>query len=73
MNNLETSNNSKQPASIVEGKWIEGKYGNYDHTTCSVCGKHALLDAKYDRPYSSPFCPHCGAKMTNHDDFPMGE
>ena len=44
---------------VRHGKWIRGNYvcGEYEFK-CSVCGK-----TEWHTSYSTPFCPHCGARM----------
>ena len=44
--------------SIRHGKWIRDEFG----TRCSNCGLYAYRD-KFDKPWESPYCPNCGAKM----------
>lgn len=43
---------------VVRGRWEpdRGWFG------CSCCGGSPIID-KYDEPYLSDFCPHCGADM----------
>ena len=45
-----------------KGHWIKDEFG----TRCDCCGKYAYRD-KFDRPWESPFCPICGAKMESWD------
>ena len=53
----------RQPTADVQevrhGKWIRGNYvcGEYEFK-CSVCG-----NTEWHTSYSTPFCPHCGARM----------
>ena len=44
---------------VRHGKWIRGNYvcGEYEFK-CSVCG-----NTEWHTSYSTPFCPHCGARM----------
>lgn len=44
---------------VRHGKWIRGSYvcGEYEFK-CSVCG-----NTEWHTSYSTPFCPHCGARM----------
>ncbi len=35
---------------------------------CSVCEGFAMHDWKHHKEQLTPFCPHCGAKMTNGSD-----
>ena len=44
---------------VRHGKWIVGNYvcGEYEFK-CSVCG-----NTEWHTSYSTPFCPHCGARM----------
>ena len=37
-------------------------FDHIDELTCSVCGKHSLLD-EYEEEIPSNYCPSCGAKM----------
>lgn len=52
-----------QPTADVQevrhGRWISGNYvcGEYEFK-CSVCG-----NTEWHTSYSTPFCPHCGARM----------
>lgn len=50
-------------AEVRHGKWIEDEFGS----RCGVCGSYAYRD-KFDKPWESPYCPLCGAKMVNKDD-----
>lgn len=56
---------SKNPKADIEevkhGEWKQGV-----PYVCSICGKSAPEEKNTDERYScwtSPFCPHCGAKM----------
>lgn len=40
------------------GRWIHDEFGS----RCGACGLYAYRD-KFDRPWESPYCPNCGAKM----------
>ena len=44
---------------VRHGRWIKGNYvcGEYEFK-CSVCG-----NTEWHTSYSTPFCPHCGARM----------
>ena len=49
---------------VVHAKWIKHyiKIGNFDWKyKCSMCGK-------FNKQYSPPYCPHCGAKMDGGKD-----
>ena len=49
---------------VVHAKWIKHyiKIGNFDWKyKCSMCGK-------FNKQYSPPYCPHCGAKMDGGND-----
>ena len=49
---------------VVHAEWIKHyiKIGNFDWKyKCSMCGK-------FNKQYSSPYCPHCGAKMDGGKD-----
>lgn len=52
----------KQPTVDVElvkhEKWIRDEFG----ARCSGCGLYSYRD-KFDKPWESPYCPICGAKM----------
>ena len=51
-------------APVVHAKWIKHyiKIGNFDWKyKCSMCGK-------FNKQYSPPYCPHCGAKMDGEED-----
>ena len=51
-------------APVVHAHWTKDfiKIGNCDWKyKCSKCGK-------YNKQYSPPFCPHCGAKMDGWKD-----
>lgn len=43
---------------VRHGKWILDEFG----TRCSACGSYAYRD-KFDKPWESPYCPICGARM----------
>jgi len=43
---------------VRHGKWIRDEFG----ARCSDCGLYAYRD-KFDKPWESPYCPICGAKM----------
>lgn len=45
-------------ALIKHGQWIRDEFGS----RCSVCGRYAYRD-KFDKPWESPCCPNCGAKL----------
>ena len=44
---------------VRHGRWVKGNYvcGEYEFK-CSVCG-----NTEWHTSYSTPFCPHCGARM----------
>lgn len=49
---------------VVHAEWIKHyiKIGNFDWKfKCSMCGK-------FNKQYSPPYCPHCGAKMDGGKD-----
>ena len=49
---------------VVHAKWMKHyiKIGNFDWKyKCSMCGK-------FNKQYSPPYCPHCGAKMDGGKD-----
>ena len=51
-------------APVVHAKWIKHyiKIGNFDWKyKCSMCGK-------FNKQYSPPYCPHCGAMMDGGKD-----
>lgn len=51
-------------APVVHAKWIKHyiKIGNFDWKyKCSICGK-------FNKQYSPPYCPHCGAEMDGGND-----
>ena len=51
-------------APVVHAKWIKHyiKIGNFDWKyKCSMCGK-------FNKQYSPPYCPHCGARMDGGND-----
>ena len=51
-------------APVVHAKWIKHyiKIGNFDWKyKCSLCGK-------FNKQYSPPYCPHCGARMDGGKD-----
>lgn len=43
---------------INHGTWIKDEFGS----KCSSCGLYAYQD-KFGKPWESPYCPICGAKM----------
>lgn len=43
---------------IRRGRWIRDEFGS----RCGACGLYAYRD-KFDKPWESPYCPNCGAKM----------
>ena len=43
---------------VRHGKWIRDEFG----ARCSDCGLYAYRD-KFDKPWESPYCPICGARM----------
>ena len=43
---------------VRHGRWIGDEFGS----RCGVCGLYAYRD-KFDKPWESPYCPNCGAKM----------
>lgn len=43
---------------VRHGKWIRDEFG----TMCCACGLYAYRD-KFGKPWESPYCPNCGAKM----------
>lgn len=43
---------------VRHGKWIRDEFG----ARCSGCGLYAYRD-KFDKPWESPYCPICGARM----------
>ena len=43
---------------IRHGRWIKDEFGS----KCGACGLYAYRD-KFDKPWESPYCPICGAKM----------
>lgn len=43
---------------VRHGRWIRDEFG----TRCGACGLYAYRD-KFDQPWESPYCPHCGARM----------
>ena len=48
---------------VRHGQWIRDEFGAW----CNACGSYAYRD-KFDRPWESPYCPNCGAKMgENHE------
>jgi len=50
--------------------WIYDSF--YDMTICSKCheGATCIIDENTGdyTDWKSPYCPHCGAKMTNAED-----
>ena len=51
-------------APVVHAKWFKHyiKIGNFDWKyKCSMCGK-------FNKQYSPPYCPHCGARMDGGND-----
>lgn len=49
----------EQDAEVVRhDRWIRDEFG----VRCGACGLYAYRD-KFDQPWKSPYCPHCGAKM----------
>ena len=53
--------NKADYAEVKHGKWIQGV-----PYVCSICGKPAPDEKNTSERYScwtSPYCPHCGAKM----------
>lgn len=49
---------------VVHAKWMKHyiKIGNFDWKyKCSICGE-------FNKQYSPPYCPHCGAKMDGEAD-----
>ena len=58
--------NGAQPVDakpVIPGKWIKDEFG----AKCSACGLYAYRD-KFDRPWKSPYCPNCGAKMDGEQE-----
>ena len=43
---------------VQHGKWIRDEFGS----KCGHCGLYAYRD-KFDKPWKSPYCPQCGARM----------
>ena len=43
---------------VRNGKWIRDEFGS----KCGHCGLYAYRD-KFDKPWESPYCPNCGARM----------
>ena len=56
----------EQVEKVWRGEWIDkptGRYGQWQ-TWCSACGKHSGIGGiKSNR--NKPFCPNCGAAMTD--------
>jgi hypothetical protein len=43
---------------VKHWKWIRDEFGS----KCGHCGLYAYRD-KFDKPWESPYCPICGARM----------
>lgn len=56
----------EQVKKVWRGEWIDkptGRYGQWQ-TWCSVCGKHSGIGGIESNRHR-PFCPNCGAPMTD--------
>ena len=57
---------SREQVEKVRGEWIDkptGRYGQWQ-TWCTVCGKHSGIGGIMSNRHR-PFCPNCGAPMTD--------
>lgn len=46
------------PSAERRGRWVKDEFGS----RCGACGLYAYRD-KFDKPWESPYCPNCGARM----------
>lgn len=53
---------SAEPQKRKTGRWIRDEFGS----RCGSCGLYAYRD-KFDRPWESPYCPNCGARMEERE------
>lgn len=52
--------------SVFYGRWIwKSNYRDYDGDICST---HSCSNCKHKTSDTTPYCPKCGAKMSNGDD-----
>lgn len=50
-------------AEVRHGRWVKDEFGS----RCGACGLYAYRD-KFDKPWESPYCPNCGAKMDDVEE-----
>ena len=59
-------------AQLFTAQWIPRNSTSPTALKCSACEGKAWADPADDIPKATPFCPNCGAKMTNWEDFDYG-
>ena len=47
-------------APVKHGRWIEHKHFNHEHYIDST---YECSECKVEEPFTSDYCPNCGAKM----------
>lgn len=51
------------PYAERRGRWVKDEFGS----RCGACGLYAYRD-KFDKPWESPYCPNCGARMDGAEE-----